>query len=458
MHQPNEPLRKSLHILFGLFALTLKWLPWWLAAVVAGCAVLGNWLVLHKIVGTRISRNERGWDAGIVLYPLAVLLLILIFRDDLHVAAVAWAVLAFGDGIATLVGQAIGGRRLPWNLDKSWAGSIAFVVGGFLPVWLVSWYVSDEPSLLPRAMLILLILIAGAVVESLPLGVDDNLTVPLGSAVAAAILTTMQGPRMNLDHIAMAWLVLNTLLAVLGYASRSVNLSGMIGGWALGAILIVFGWPTLYIVLLAFFVIGTVATKLGYRRKEQEGLAQEEGGRRGFGHAFANVGVAAICALAMAFSGGVLAFFWAAVASLATAAADTVATEIGQLFGRHAFLPLTFRRVPRGTEGAISIEGTVAGVLAAFLVAVVGVAAFGTPPSEPWTIFSLEMNEPFWFLLGPVVIAVTLAAVAGSYLESIVGSWNRSSGLGISNGALNFFNTAVGAILILMVAPSLQWM
>ena len=41
------------------------------------------------------------------------------------------AVLAFGDGAATLFGQAVGRHAvarppLPWNRDKSWAGLLAF--------------------------------------------------------------------------------------------------------------------------------------------------------------------------------------------------------------------------------------------------------------------------------------------------------------------------------------------
>src|SRR5688500_2495685 len=103
-HEPNEALRKSLHIAGGLFAITLRWLPWWPAAGTALLAVLGNWLMLHTIVGSGVARHERGWDAGILLYPLAVLLLILIFRENLAIAAIAWTILAFGDGFATIAG------------------------------------------------------------------------------------------------------------------------------------------------------------------------------------------------------------------------------------------------------------------------------------------------------------------------------------------------------------------
>jgi uncharacterized protein (TIGR00297 family) len=154
------------------------------------------------------------------------------------------------------------------------------------------------------------------------------------------------------------------------------------------------------------------------------------------------VGVASICALAMAMTGRTTLFWWAAVASLATAAADTVASEIGQLVGKRTFLPLTFRPVPRGTEGAISLEGTVAGLLGAFIVAVS--AAFAFPGAE----------RIAWVM----VAFVTLCGFAGSYIESIAGHWNRTRNLGIANGALNFFNTAVGAMLVILIAPHLQWL
>ncbi|HEX7808934.1 MAG TPA: DUF92 domain-containing protein, partial [Thermoanaerobaculia bacterium] len=121
---------------------------------------------------------------------------------------------------------------------------------------------------------------------------------------------------------------------------------------------------------------------------------------------------------------------------LATAAADTTASEIGQLLGRRAFLPVTLRRVPVGTEGAISIEGTLAGLFAGFVVALVS---------------TLSVSRMFGDIAGfswLTVLAVTLCAFAGSYLESIAGSWNRKRMSPVPNGVLNFFNTAVGALLM----------
>jgi uncharacterized protein (TIGR00297 family) len=423
-HETHESLRKALHIAFGFFALTLRFLPWPIAGSVAALAVISNWLVLHRIVGSRVSRHERGYDAGIVLYPFAVLVLIVVFRDRLAIAGASWAIMAFGDGFATLAGKNIRGPRLPWNEEKTWSGFVAFFAFGFVAAEVAWIFIAGNAPL----MIIGLTVFLCAIAESLPLNVDDNLVVPLVAGIAFSMLLAMR--HMPSPQIDVTWLIVNTVLALLGYAMKSVDLSGLIGGWLLGAIILVFGGWKLYLVLLAFFVVGTAMTKVGYRRKARLGLAQEKGGRRGASHAFSNVGVAAILALASAAIDQASAALWlAAAASLATAAADTTASEVGQLFGRRTFLPLTLRRVPVGTEGAISIEGTLAGVIAALLVALVAT------------------RDP------KMLVLLTAAAFLGSYVESLAGSWNRKQPRSIPNGALNFFNTAAGAgILLLLLA------
>lgn len=448
-HFTNETLRKGLHIAFGLGAFALRWLPWYAAAGVCVVAILGNWLGLHRIVGRSVARHERGFDAGIVLYPVMVLLLIVVFRDRLHYAAIGWAMLAFGDGIATLAGKAARIAPLPWNRDKSWGGFVACFLGSAIAGIAVAYWMDFRAP-----VVVLVAALAAAIAESLPLGVDDNVTVPLAAATALVIGGVDVASAYSVWPDTIPWLIVNGVLAIAGYSLRSVSFSGALGGWFLGTTLILgAGWP-MYVALLAFFVIGTAATKLGYARKAKLGLAQESGGRRGFSHAFSNVGVAAICAIAVSrlsrtdvdpIDWMVVAYLMG-IASLATAAADTTASEIGQLIGRRAFLPLTLRRVPVGTEGAISVEGTLAGAVAGFAVALASIRAMH---------YGLDL-DPGW----PAIALVTACAFLGSYLESIAGSWNRKhkspSPLGgegrgegpVPNGVLNFFNTAAGAALL----------
>lgn len=435
-HSTNETLRKGLHIAFGLGAFTLRWLPWYVAAGVCVAAILGNWLVLHRIVGRGVARHERGFDAGIVLYPVMVLLLIVVFRDRLHYAAIAWVMLAFGDGVATLAGKSVRIASLPWNGDKSWGGLLAcFLAGAVAGIAVASWMGEGAP------VVVVLAALAAAIAESLPLRVDDNVTVPLAAATILVIGGIDVASAYSVWPQTVPWLIVNGILAIAGYYARSVSFSGAVGGWFLGTTLILgAGWP-MYVALLAFFVLGTATTKLGYGRKAGLGLAQESGGRRGFSHAFSNVGVAAICAIAVSRLSRVddsplewmtLAYLMG-ITALATAAADTTASEIGQLAGRRAFLPLTLEPVPVGTEGAISVEGTLAGVAGAFAVALAAVTAMH---------YGLDLDP------GPLAIAlVTASAFLGSYLESIAGSWNRKRISPVPNGVLNFFNTAAGALL-----------
>ena len=140
----SESARQWVHILSGLFALLLRVLTWWQAAALAAFALAFNAVALPHLGGRRLYRpvdEARGFPLGILLYPLAVLLLILLFPSRLDIVAAAWAILAVGDGIATLAGRAAVAARLRfisaplyWNPDKTIAGTTAFIVCGALGV------------------------------------------------------------------------------------------------------------------------------------------------------------------------------------------------------------------------------------------------------------------------------------------------------------------------------------
>jgi uncharacterized protein (TIGR00297 family) len=451
----NEALRKATHVGFGLFAFSLRFLgPFWSAAL-AGAALLNNLFVLHRIGGKKLWRDaehQAGGSVGIVLYPLTVLLLILVFYRRLEVAAAAWGILAFGDGMATVFGMAFGRRKLPWNPAKSWAGSAAYVAFGTLAAAaLLAWTAPERRYSWAFA------LVAGgsaailaAALESVPQGLDDNLGVPMvaGLYLLGMVLTHGQWPAFLGPAFATRLLIgaaINAALAGAAYLARTVDLSGVIAGVLVGTAVYAFldwrGW----LLLVAFFVIGSGCTKLGYRRKAAANLAQEQGGRRGARHALANAGVAAACAVFAALTPYPTLFAVAFAAAFATAAADTASSEIGQLIGRRTFLITTLRPVSRGTEGAVSLEGTLAGIAAAAAVGALGAAL----ALYPWA----------------GVLPVVGAAFVGTTFESFVGAtWPQghagcppwTSGLErrrlLDNEALNFLNTLIGALAGLALA------
>lgn len=444
---------------FGAGALLLRWLTPVQAAVFALAALAFNVLILPRFGGRLIARSPRGFDRGIVLYPIAVLALIVVFRDNLMIAGTVWAILAFGDGAATLIGKIIRGPKLPWNRDKSVLGTLAFVEVGLTLSFVISLWIApvSGPMVFVRFLFLMVTTIVCALVESLPLGIDDNLTVPLTGGALLYVLTTAKHlPTHGVDQVVLLWLGIDLLLAVAGFMARSVSLSGALCGFLLGAVLILTGGWQLFLVLGLFFLLGSLATKIGYAKKQGRGIAQEAGGRRGAGHAFSNVGVAAICGALIGTGVASDSLLWlAAAAALVTATTDTLGSEIGQLAGRTAYLPTTLRRVEVGTEGAISLEGTIAGLVGGFLVSMFAAVMWAW-----WTLRGQPLQAVAFRIIGPAAnpaalwfaaLFMTLAGFVGSYLESVVGNWNRKYEKSLPNGLLNFFNTAVGALLMFIL-------
>jgi uncharacterized protein (TIGR00297 family) len=447
----GEAARKLVHVAVGGFAFLLRFLTWPQAALMAVAAFAFNLLLLPRIGGRGLWRapdRERGFPVGILIYPLAVLALILVFRHDLWMAAAVWGILAFGDGMATVVGMAAGGPRLPWNPAKGWAGSLAFVLFGAIGASVLAAWTLGLPVMAAANVRILVVTVPlallCALVESAPTTLDDNLTVPLAGALVLPLFHQADLRALaaipDLPVRATTGLLVNAVIAGIAWRAGWMDRAGALSAVVIGvAVTIGLGLPGLA-VMVAFFVIGTAATKLGYRVKAARGIAQEKGGARGWRNAWANGGVPALLALLAGAAetrpgaeGIALLFTVAYAAAVATAAADTCSSEVGKAYGRRTFLITTLRPVPPGTEGAVSLEGTTAGLAGGAIVGAVG-AAVGL---YAW----------------PLAAVVAVAGLLGSLAESVLGTVAERKGW-MGNDLLNAFNTAAGAA----IAVGLVWL
>jgi uncharacterized protein (TIGR00297 family) len=434
--------RKLFHIAAGGLAFAVRPLGFRGALALALFWVLHNAFLLPRYGGRwlwRAAEVERGSAPGIVLYPLAVGLLVLAFGARLEVAAATWGLLAFGDGMAALVGAA-GGRSnpLPWNPRKSWAGSLAYLVcGAAAAAALLLWTAPGRYSAGFALAAAAAAAAVAALLESLPLGLDDNLGVPLvaGLLLFCLLLTAERWAALwtlELGRHALVGLGVNAALAAVAHRARSVDLSGALAGVALGTTLWTFAGARGFALLFAFFALATLATRIGFEEKARLGLAEARGGRRGARNALAKLTVPALCALFSAATAHPALFLLALSGALATAAADTCASEIGQLYGRRAWRITDLEPVPRGTEGAVSLAGTAAGAAAALAVGGLG-AALGLYPA-------------------PGIAVVVLAALAAITLESVAGATLERRGL-LDNEAVNFLASLAGALLAAAGAP-----
>jgi uncharacterized protein (TIGR00297 family) len=444
----SELLRKLVHIGCGGFAFLLRDLSGVQAAAMALAAFVFNWQVLPRIGGRELWRSadrDKGYPLGILLYPVAVLGLILYFWTARWMAAALWGILAFGDGSASLVGSAFSGPRLPWNPRKGVVGSLAFVVFGTLGAAVLMAWTSRLPLDIhawhaPRTLAVAFALaLVTAAVESLPTTLDDNLTVPLVGALVLPLLAQADPQLLSLDpdfgRRVLVGLGLNIVIALAAWAAGSIDLAGALSAVFIGTVITgSLGLP-FFGIMVAFFVVGSAVTRVGYRRKAALGIAQERGGARGMRHAWANGGVPAFLALMAGLAPPLLRdlLVLAYAASVATAAADTCSSEVGKAFGRRTYLITSLRPVAPGTEGAVSLEGTLGGLLGAYLVAGTGtlLGAYG------------------W----PAATLVATAGLLGSLAESVIGVAAERRGW-MGNDLLNATNTAIGALLAVLLVQA----
>jgi len=212
--------------------------------------------------------------------------------------------------------------------------------------------------------------------------------------------------------------------AAFAYLLRGVSRSGAIAGAVVCFALVAGAGPGGFAALLSLFVVTWLATRFGLASKQIRGTA-ERGDGRSASQVFANIGVAAICALLYAVHRHPQLLL-ALSAALAEPAADTVSSECGQAFSEKAILITTFEEVQAGTNGGITLAGTLSGVIAAVLISLVGVR------------FELLAAGQWWIPTAAGVVGM----VADSYLGALV---ERRGWLG--NDSVNFLGTLVAAFV-----------
>ncbi len=227
--------------------------------------------------------------------------------------------------------------------------------------------------------------------------------------------------------------ILNLSLILIFYRIPILTNKGWIHSGALGTILFgTLGWRG-WVSVVIYLCVGSLVTRLGFKIKQQEGLSESRGGRRGpenvWGSAATGTIIAMLCTtnvvpkdiLLLAFS-----------ASFAAKLADTFGSEIGKRWGRRTFLMTTFKRVDPGTEGAISLEGTLASLLgSAVMIYFMWILDF--------------IPSPF------IALLLTIIGFISTLIESLLGAILQNKYKLLTNEIINFIQTAISAILAIFL-------
>lgn len=239
-------------------------------------------------------------------------------------------------------------------------------------------------------------------------------------------------------------LLVNGGLILLLHRLPVLTARGWVHGGVLGTMLWgTMGWPG-WLTVVLYLALGSAVTRLGLKHKQALQLAEARGGRRGprnlWGSAATGLSLAVLTAMAPAGARSLLILGF--VASFAAKLGDTCGSEIGKRWGGRTLLITTLQPVPAGTEGAVSITGTVAGVVAIVLYAAL----------------ALTLLRPS---LGPGPLARLVLLGAAATVATMVESWIGATWQGrvpwLTNELVNTALTVVAALLAMGAAVGLGW-
>jgi dolichol kinase len=191
----GELVRKSYHVLGGAVTFVIRYLTPRTLVIASIIVLLWNmslWFLMPNRgrMFWRSNERVRGVPTGVILYSISGLALSIIFFHAKWMTAAISAILGFGDGLATIAGRLIGGPALPWNRNKRWSGSAAFVLfGGTSAAAVIAWTL--QASFLSAVPIAAALAVICGIVESLRLPVDDNISVPLAGAIALPLLAML---------------------------------------------------------------------------------------------------------------------------------------------------------------------------------------------------------------------------------------------------------------------------
>jgi len=210
--------------------------------------------------------------------------------------------------------------------------------------------------------------------------------------------------------------------------------AGYFHAWFLGVLV----WGTLgwrgYTIVMFYFLVGSAVTRVGMAQKQAAGIAEARSGARGPENVWGSAAIAAICAIPTLFVDSPIQelLFLAYAASFSTKLSDTAASEIGKAYGERTFLITTLQPVARGTEGAVSLEGTLAGVVASLAIALLS-----------WSVGAIDLLGVGW---------CAIAAFVATNLESLIGATLQSQWDWLTNEVVNVINTLIGAVVAVILA------
>lgn len=229
---------------------------------------------------------------------------------------------------------------------------------------------------------------------------------------------------MNRDYWWLAFILLSVM--IVSVLAKKLTLSASLLGGIIGLCVYAGAGFTGIAMMAAFFILGTAATSWQMKIKVAKAIAEKDSGQRKWSQVVANGGVAAMTGIMIYFYPEHLILLRLMMAaSFSSATADTLSSELGNVYGKRFYNVLSFQKDERGLDGVVSLEGTLAGLCGSIIIAFIFIIGFG------W-------NLSFFMI-------IVLSGTIGNFFDSLLGAAFERKGY-LKNDAVNFINTLVAAV------------
>jgi uncharacterized protein (TIGR00297 family) len=273
-------------------------------------------------------------------------------------------------------------------------------------------------------------IIAAVLLKTILLKYEDSLVIEAIGITMTMWLIRELNYQADLLLIVIA-VIVGFTFSYFAYRANTADLSGLFSAALIGIILMVFAAPKgtqWFLIMLSFFILGSAATKYKFEYKKRMGVEQRQSGARGYRNVFANGIVAAAAAVLFGvFQQPVFVVMY--VGCVATAAADTLASEIG-VTGGIPYMITTFKKVPIGTNGGVTLTGEFVALLGGVTISYVALL---------FNVINPEM-----------MIICSLAGFVGTNIDSIVGATLENRGF-VGNAGTNLLATIGGGIFAVVL-------
>lgn len=321
----------------------------------------------------------------------------------------------------TLTILVVGELAFRWSGEKLYS-YLMYIGAALIGCTLVMFYLGRQSPLVILFGVIVAVLLKAILKER----EDAMMIEALGIAMTMYLVYELNY-QADIALIALA-VVIAFSFGYFAFRLKTADVTGLFSAALIGVILIVFADVSWFLIVLLFFILGSVSTRYRYEYKINMGVEQSHGGARGYLNVFANGTVSAAAAVLWGVTGHpvFLALF---VGSIATAAGDTMASEIG-VTGGQPYMITNLKRVPPGTNGGITLLGEMIALAGSVIVSLVA------------------------FLLGvidlPLVVICSIAGIVGTNIDSLVGAILENRGI-VGNAGTNFIATAGGGLFAMVL-------